>query len=304
MSLELPSPHSTFDLVMDDGAVTRVRRHGNPDGVRLFVSHGNGFAVDGYLPFWGPLRERFDLVLFDARNHGQNPASGADGHHYAQMSRDLERIYRGVTERLGARTSVGVFHSMSARAAMKHAVEIGWRWDALVLYDPPNVPMPGHRHYDAMCSFERRLVDWAMTRPDRFEDPGELARDYASSRGHSRWVEGTHELMARAVLSRDQANGGWALTCQRELEASIYLAAMTIHLWPRYEAFAGPVKLIGADPRLKGGPPTSLANEALHEDYGYLYEAIPDAGHLLQIEKPAECIRALTSFLDERGIAV
>ncbi len=302
MSLEPPTTHSTFDLVLDDGAVTRVRRHGNPDGVRLFVSHGNGFAIDGYLPFWGPLRERFDLILFDARNHGQNPASGADGHHYAQMARDLERIYRGVTERLGARTSVGVFHSMSARAAMKHAVEIGWRWDALVLYDPPNVPPPGHRHYDAMCSFERRLVDWAMTRPDRFEGPGDLAREYAASRGHSRWVEGAHELMARAVLRRDEAGGEWRLTCQRELEASIYLAAMTIQLWPPYEAFGGPVKLVGADPRMKGVPPTALANLALHEDYGYAYEAIPDSGHLLQIEKPAECIRALTSFLDENGI--
>ncbi|MDP7545990.1 MAG: alpha/beta hydrolase [Alphaproteobacteria bacterium] len=302
MHLKPPDACDSFDLAMDDGAVIHVRRHGNPEGVRLAISHGNGFAIDGYLPFWGPLQERFDLVLFDMRNHGWNAPSGADGHHYAQMARDLDSIHLGITERLGEKTSVGVFHSMSARAAMKQAVEIGWRWDALVLYDPPNVPPPGHRHYEAMGIFERRLMDWAMTRQNRFEEPGELAREYASNRGHSRWVDGAHDLMARSILRRDEAGGGWTLTCQRELEASIYLAAMTLHLWPGANEFGGPVKLVGADPEMKGVPPTALANQALHEECGYAYEAIAGTGHMLQIEKPAECITALTSFLEECGI--
>ena len=43
---------------------------------------------------------------------------------------------------------------MSGRTAMKHAVEIGWRWDALVLFDPPNVPPTGHPLYKAMEVFE------------------------------------------------------------------------------------------------------------------------------------------------------
>jgi pimeloyl-ACP methyl ester carboxylesterase len=191
---------------------------------------------------------------------------------------------------------------MSARAAMKHAIEIGWRWDALVLYDPPNVPPAGHWHHEAMCVFERRLVDWAMSRTNRFKDPAELAREYAENRGHGRWVAGAHELMARAVLRLDETSGEWVLACRREIEASIYLEAMTIDLWPRYEAYGGPVKLVGADPAMKGGPPTGPANKALHDEYGYPYEAIADTGHLLQIEKPEACIAALTSFLDENGI--
>jgi hypothetical protein len=42
-----------------------------------------------------------------------------------------------VKMRLGERPTAGLFHSMSAWTAMKHALEIGWRWDALVLFDPP-----------------------------------------------------------------------------------------------------------------------------------------------------------------------
>ena len=51
----VPEPRLAFDLTMADGAVIRVRRHGNPDGPRLVLSHGNGFAIDGYLPFWSEL---------------------------------------------------------------------------------------------------------------------------------------------------------------------------------------------------------------------------------------------------------
>ena len=169
MIFELPAPVEIFDPVMGDGAIIRVRRHGRRDGTRMFVSNGNGFAIDGYYPFWGPLAERFEVIAFDVRNHGANPlaTSGNDGHTYAQMTLNLERVLRDVEARLGPRPSIGVFHSMSARTAMKHAIELGFRWAALILFDPPNVvPPPAHRVYEMMDLFERRLADWAMRRQD------------------------------------------------------------------------------------------------------------------------------------------
>jgi pimeloyl-ACP methyl ester carboxylesterase len=305
MSLHVLPPDETLELVMGDGAIIRIRRYVRTGAVRLFVSNGNGFAVDGYYPFWRPLTERFEVLAFDVRNHGQNPlaSSGRDGHTYAQMTLDLERIVRAVTARFGPRTSVGVFHSMSARTAMKHAIEIGFPWAALILFDPPNVPPPGHRCHETMDVFERRLAQWAMSRPDRFKDPSELARQYAETRAHQTWVAGAHELMARAVLRRDERDGGWVLACPRELEASIYLQAMTLNLWPPAEAYGGPVKLIGADPEARGAPGPALANKALAEDFGYVYEAIAGTGHLLQIQKPEECRRAMLGFLGGLGLA-
>src|SRR5512134_2708428 len=97
MPIQIPPPHQTLEIVAGDGAVLRVRRHGRPDaGLRLFIANGNGFAVDGYYPFWGPLADEFEVVAFDFRNHGRNPpaASGRDGHTYAQMTLDLERVVR------------------------------------------------------------------------------------------------------------------------------------------------------------------------------------------------------------------
>ena len=91
-----------------------------------------------------------------------------------------------------------------------------------------------------MDVFERRLADWALGRQDRFADPAELARQYAETRAHSTWVSGAHELMARSVLRREESGEGWVLCCPRELEASIYLQAMTMNVWPPPDAYVAP----------------------------------------------------------------
>jgi len=295
-------PSDLFPLAMDDGAEILIRRGGNPNGVRLFVSHGNGFAVDGYRVFWQLLLRDFDVILFDMRNHGRNPPCGADGHHYKQFAKDIGTVFHGVDSRLGHKPSVGIFHSMSGRAASKHAVESEWVWDALCLFDPPSVPPKGHTHYEAMRNFELRLVEWAVGRQDNFASPGELHEMFALNRAQSRWAPESREDMARAIL-RSDGKGRYVLACRRELEASIYLAALTLDLWPSAEAFGGPVKLIGADPAAKGAPPTGAANRALALEGGYEYEAVTGAGHLLLIERPEACREALLSLLRKLGLA-
>lgn len=283
------------DVAMEDGSRIRLRRHGNLAGARILISHGNGFAVDGYYPFWAELLRDFEVVPFDFRNHGQNLPSDPAHHHYAQMARDLDRVLDGVASAWGRKPTVGAFHSMSGRAAMKHAVEIGWRWDGLALFDPPNFPPPDHALFDKMRRFEDRLAAWARGRRARFADPSELADEYLASRAAASWVAGTHELMARAVLRRD--GDGWTLVCAPALEAAIYAENSSLHLWPRADAFAGPVKLIGADPAIPYGPPTGLINAALGLENGYDHVAIPGAGHMMQIETPQPCVAALTAFL-------
>jgi pimeloyl-ACP methyl ester carboxylesterase len=302
MDLVVPAPSETFEVELEDGARIRVRRHGNPAGHRLMVTHGNGFATDAYLPFWQLLAPKYDLLVYDFRNHGQGTPVEPSNHNYTQLSRDLERILNAVEARLGKKTTIGIFHSMSARTAMKHAIEIGWRWDALVLFDPPNVPPASHPRYAAMETFENRLVEWALKRRRVFDTVDQLAEEYRQSRATERWVSGAHALMARAVLRPRPDGEGYVLTCAPENEAAIYAEAMTLNLWPHAREFAGPVTLIGADPDLKGAPATALTNQALGLENGYDYASVPGTGHLLQIEKPAECVRLVEDFLAKHGM--
>lgn len=299
--LQVPQPHAVIDIALDDGSLIKVRRHGNPAGPRLFISHGNGFAADAYLPFWGLLAAGFDIILFDFRNHGWNPRSAPEHHNYAQMVRDLDVVIDGVQAACGDKPAYGVFHSMSARTAMKHAIERGWRWQALALFDPPNVPPRGHALYPLMEEFEHRLVSWSSQRPSEFARPGDLAESYHRSRTSRLWVPGAQELMARSVL-RQEADGMWRLVCAPALEAAIYGEATTLNLWPQASEFGGPVKLIGADPDSPGGVATGSANRALGLENGFDHVLVPGTGHLLQIEKPEACRDILLEFLSKNGV--
>ena len=303
MPFDLPAPTMMFDVALEDGAKIRMRRHGNAGGVRLLLTHGNGFAADAYYPFWQHLLQKFDLLVFDFRNHGQNVPVVPAHHSYEQFSRDLERVVQEVKSLLGDRPTAGLFHSMSGRTAMKHAIEIGWRWDALILFDPPNVPPPGHPAYAAMEAFEKRLTEWARQRRRHFAAVEELAQEYRQSRATARWVEGAHELMARAVLRQSPHGDGYELVCDPENEATIYAQAMTMNLWPSARAFGGPVKLVGCDPDMKGVPATAAANAALGREGGYDYSFVEGSGHLLQIEKPEDCVRLTLEFLAKHGLA-
>jgi pimeloyl-ACP methyl ester carboxylesterase len=302
MQFELPTPHSAFDVTLDDGAKIRMRRHGRAEGPRLLLTHGNGFAADAYFPYWQHLLADFDLLVFDFRNHGQNVPVVPSHHTYEQLVRDLERVIQEVNSRLGKKPTAGLFHSMSGRTAMKHALEVGWRWDALVLFDPPNVPPPGHPAYDTMAAFEKRLTAFARQRRRHFSSVEELTEEYRQSRVTTRWVPGAHELMARSVLRKSPGGDGYELVCDPENEAAIYAQAMTLNLWPSAKDFGGPVKLIGCDPNIKGST-TGTANQALGSESGYDYSFVPDSGHLLQIEKPQDCVRLTLEFLKRSGLA-
>jgi len=296
MSFDLPNPAATAEVALDDGARIKLRRHGNSAGSRLLLAHGNGFAVNGYYPYWRHLLPEFDLVIFDFRNHGENVPVEPANHHYEQLAHDLERVVAAARSEFGEKPTAGVFHSMSARTAMKHALEIGWRWEALVLFDPPNVPPPGHPAYEMMRIFEDKLTEWARGRRRQFAAVDELTQEYLQSRATRNWVPGVHALMARSVLRKNPSGDGYVLVCAPENEAAIYAQALTLNLWPRASEFAGPVKLIGADPHMKGGPATALVNQALGREGGYDYDFVQGTGHLLQIEKPEECVRITLDF--------
>ncbi len=290
------SPSAVIEVAAEDGAVFRVRRFGNPGGNRLVVSHGNGFAIDGYVAFWRQFLGEFEVVAFDARSHGWNDRADPPNHDYAHMARDLERIRAAAEAAFGKKPTAGLFHSMSAQAAMIAAIEIGWRFDALVLFDPPNNPPAGHSARAPMVAYLETLAAWAGGRRDRFDNPGELARDYAATRAGRDWVDGTHLTVAEAVL-RPVAGGGFELRCPRQLEASMYEQGIPLALWPPVSAFPGPVKLIAADPARERPSPTALSNQALAQEGGYDYLAMPGTGHLLQLEAPAACAEATRQFL-------
>jgi len=216
------------------------------------------------------------------------------------MVPDLDAVCRAVTDEFGEKPTAGLFHSMSAQAAMLQALAGRGEFATLILFDPPNVPPPGHPVRGKMEDYEHKLARWARQRRTHFDDPSELAQEYASTRSGQRWAAGAAEQMARAVLQPDPA-GPWRLACPIELEASMYLQVIPLGLWPKRRDFAMPVKLIGADPDKPFPAATALSNRALATEGGFDYTAIPGTTHLLQLEEPAACAEAALKFLSHVG---
>ena len=79
--------------------------------------------------------------------------------------------------------------------------------------------------------------------------------------------------------------------------------ALTLNLWPQRQR----VRRAGEADRLpirtaKGAPATAQANQALGTESGYDYDFVAGTGHLLQIEKPAECARLVEEFVAKCGL--
>jgi pimeloyl-ACP methyl ester carboxylesterase len=300
VSFEFPAPRKAVDVVMDDGAIIRLRQHGTPGRLRLALSHGNGLAIDGYYPFWHLLTERYELILFDFRNHGQNPLHGFADHRWPCFVEDLENVFAAIQENFGARRTVGVFHSLAAVTASMAAQRYGARWDPLVLFDPPFYPPPGHPVHAAQLSNEDAIAARAERRTTTYADPSKLAESFA--RNLPRWRPEAYQLMARATLRRDPKSGQWVLACPREFEAQVFRSNRNPATWEGLKRMPVAVKLIGADPALPEAGPSAHLGRAAAAEAGLEYEAIPDTTHFLQIEKPYECVVAMESFLRQQGL--
>ncbi len=292
------------DVRSSDGAVIRYRQHGNLNGPRLVLSHGNGFAIEGYYAFWRLFLDRYEVLLHDLRNHGHNPYCGPDNHNYRGFVGDYRAMHEAVPRLFGEKPTAALYHSSSALAALHDIHANGWHWDAMVLYDPQIIPEDGHPLRPPAVEFDAVMSEWALARPDRFKSPDDLAAGFKATRSLSDWADGSHELIARSVLRRDQRNG-YVLACPKELEADIYLANTRGRIWHELRSaapHADKILFLSSDPELKGSKAPSRILPTLPETFGFQVKIMPGTRHLMQLEKPEMTARETIAFLEGQGL--
>ena len=300
-TLTVPPPKRIFDVAMDDGAVIRVRRHGNPAAPRLILSHGNGLAINGYFPYWGLLMDEFDVVVFDFRNSGENPVHDGD-HSFERFLIDLTTIYDAIDREFGEKRQIGIFHSMSARSNLKYALDGNRRLDGLIVFDPPMVPAAGHRLHEKLLHEESILWRWAEKRPDGFDDLAEQVAMFKKARMTSKWVDGAYELMARWILRHDARTGKWNLVCSGAREGAIYRQNAELNFWPPADAFPLPFLTIASDPDSDVPSAPGYACRALRDECDWPYECMEGTGHFMQIQEPEKCAAITRRFAGEIGL--
>ena len=298
----VPPPSDVVDLTMRDGAIVRLRRHGNRGGVRLVISHGNGLATNAYAPFWIPLLDRFDIIAFDVRNHGENPLHRPALHLWESFTEDFEQIFHGIHQHFGGAPTIGAFHSLAAIVALNHTYAYGSRWDALILFDPPIYPREGHPLQPVELAYMKQMAFRASIRRNMYEAPERLAAQLQRPKSFRRWTPGAHLLLARSTL-RQTDEGSWILCNPPNLEARIYLTNIDPTIWPRMADLSVPTAIIASDPHCSDATPSAHISLAIHNELGIEYVAIPDTTHFLQIEQPTACGTALIDFLGRHHLS-
>ena len=292
---EIPEPLSTDSVKVDDDAVIVLRRHGNPAGPRLVLSHGNGLAIDLYYPFWSLLAADFDLVVHDLRNHGWNKVGPLEAHSFDAFSRDHDSIFAAIRSLYGAKPAVGVFHSISALAAL-HLPSRGSRYSAMVLFAPPLCNTgSGYRE------FELRAVgtgDMLGRRAPWFRAKEELAELHANLHYFQLAVPGVFDLVARTTLRESGTGQGYELRCPREYEAKIWYEASGPAVSVDFGSLGCPTRIIASDPTVDPNRPNFDYSAAA----GVEHEFVPGSTHFLQLEKPEECAAAMLDFLGRHGL--
>ena len=170
--ITLPAPSAETVVTMHDGASISLRRYGNPGGPRILFTHGNGLACDLYLPLWSLLTDRFDLFMYDLRNHGWNPVGHLGQHDVPHFVRDMGEVAETITTRYGPKPLIGMFHSLSAVIALLSQQQSS-RFAGLVLFDPPVCHLGQGDGYLSRVS--RELSGRAGQRQSRFPDLDEFA---------------------------------------------------------------------------------------------------------------------------------
>ena len=142
----VPDPLDILAVDIPNGGRTQVRRHGNPRGPRIILSHGCGLAADTYLPYWSLLQDHVDLLVFDFRSHGWNQEDIPASLNFPTFVDDCEAILGAIEGKFGPKPTVGIFHSMSALAGLLFQQMRG-RLAGLALFDPP-IQQPGRNPED------------------------------------------------------------------------------------------------------------------------------------------------------------
>ncbi len=284
----------------DDGSITIVRRHGNPDGPRLLLCHGNGLAIDLYYPFWSLLVDDFDLIVYDLRNHGWNTLGAPQEHNVPNLVRDQEQVIDAVAKTYGDRPTTGVFHSLSALTTLLSPTLSAGRSGTLsawILFDPPLYrPGPGDPDYDALA---KQSAGMTRRRTHRFRKRSDFTDLLSYLPLLVRAVPGATDLMARTVLTESPGEEGYELRCPPEYEAQIIAYIRTYAFLVDFGSLPCPTKVIGSDPTL---PYAYLPTFNLSHIQTVDYDFIPETTHFLQLEKPAECARTMCDFMEECGL--
>jgi pimeloyl-ACP methyl ester carboxylesterase len=261
-------------------------------GPLVHLAHANGFPPGAYRPLIGNLRAHHQVVALTTRplRPGSRPENAPSWHPLA------DDLVRGL-DALGVRRIFGVGHSIGGVLTMWAAVRRPDLFRALVLIDPVILPPATLwllRLMRAVGLEERQpLVRGALHRRRTWPDRQACFQHYRAKDFFSRWSDESLWAYVKAG-TRPTANGRIELTYPPEWEAHIF-ATSPVDVWQAVPELEVPTLVIR-------GQETNTFRAASHRRFARLvphacFTVVPEAGHLVPMERPEETAVAIRRFL-------
>jgi pimeloyl-ACP methyl ester carboxylesterase len=263
------------------------------EGPIIHLAHANGFPPGAYRGLAETLTGRYHVIALPSRPlwPGSQPQSAPTWHPLAD---DLIQGLDG----LGLQAVVGVGHSLGGVLTMWAAIQRPDLFQAVALVDPVILPPAWLCMIRLLrgLGLERRLplVQGTLRRRRSWPSRQECYEQYRGKPFFARWPDAIlWDYVQSGTVVR--GNGQAELVYPPEWEAHIFATTPT-GVWHDVPHLRTPALVIRGE-HSSTFLPAAQARLA-RQLPGARYATIPEAGHLLPMERPAETGRAIQEFVE------
>jgi pimeloyl-ACP methyl ester carboxylesterase len=255
-------------------------------GPAIIMLHATGFLPWLWHPIARELAGDFRIIAPYFCDHRVfDPEEG--GLSWLLLAEDLAALIAG----LGLTAPGIVGHSMGATVASMAEALMGPLASRMLLIEPILLPSD---FYDIDLTVEQHpLASKSVRRRNGWRD-GKEAREYLAGKDLFRnWEPEMLELYLQHGMSETEGRG-LTLACSPKREAALFMGGMVQDPWPLLQRISCPVLLVEGE-RSENRLVIDLARAASVLPDADLKQ-VPEAGHLVPMEKPRETLALIRDF--------
>lgn len=259
------------------------------DGPTLILIHATGFNPWLWHPIARELSARYQIIApFFCEHRVTDPHQGGLG--WNVLAQDLVEL----CQNLHIQKPFMIGHSMGGGVCVLAHGLIPNLAEKMILIEP--ILLPEHRYLKPLTLEDHPLARKAILRKNRWDNLEE-ARTYLHSKPlFHNWDREMLELYMQYGLA-ERLEGGLKLVCSPRGEASIFMGLTAENPWPLLPHISCPVLILEGE-NSESREMLSLG-KAVEELPGGEYRLIPEAGHLIPMEKPQLTTQIIRDYLED-----
>ena len=194
-------------------------------GPFALLSHANGFCADLFGPIATRLCERYRVIGFDSRGHGDSSTPAGEGaFEWEEFALDVAAVAHALVAELGVpRVELGVGHSFAGTCMLTAAARHPDLFGRVAALDPIIHPRRSERSEPLARRGIHAMAERARRRRVVFDSREAVRKRWAERGTFGEWDLRVMDLYLERGF-RDRPDRGVELKCLGETEAAIYAA--------------------------------------------------------------------------------